>query len=95
MAGVMSKTSILPVNAADSAGVAEELLQALSDGIIGVDRTGCIVYINPAARELLGWVDEGCVGLPLDSVFCLNGDIRVDISTQRLRQILDSGLVAW
>ena len=88
----MSKTSILPVNAADSAGVAEELLQALSDGIIGVDRTGCIVYINPAARELLGWVDEGCVGLPLDSVFCLNGDIRVDISTQRLRQILDSGL---
>jgi two-component system CitB family sensor kinase len=42
----------------------EALLHGISDGVLGYDRDGRVVFANDAARELLALAD-GCVGSPV------------------------------
>jgi PAS domain S-box-containing protein len=41
------------------------LLESVGEGVCGVDLDGNIIFINPAARELLGWAEDEGVGLQL------------------------------
>ncbi len=54
-----------------SATSAEQLLDILSDGVIGVNRHGRITFINKAAMELLGWSHEQALDRSLETVFRL------------------------
>ena len=50
---------------------AEQILSALSDGVIGVDKNGKITVINAVACNLTGWSPEEAVQQSLDNVFAL------------------------
>jgi PAS domain S-box-containing protein len=39
------------------------LLESVGEGILGVDRDGLIVFINPAAEEMLGWTAAELLGM--------------------------------
>ena len=38
-------------------------LNTMGEGLLQVDRNGCLVYINPVGEELLGYRSEDVVGL--------------------------------
>jgi PAS domain S-box-containing protein len=40
----------------------EGILRATVEGIIGMDREGCIVFANPAAVRMLGWSEDELIG---------------------------------
>ncbi len=50
---------------------AEQLLDILSDGVIGVNRHGRVTFINTAAMKLLGWTHEQAFDQSLETVFRL------------------------
>lgn len=52
---------------------AEQILSALSDGVIGVDDHGEITFINAVASNLTGWSREEAIHQPLEKVFTLHG----------------------
>ena len=45
------------------------ILNAVSEGIFGIDPRGIITFINPAAVAMLGWSYEDLKDLPLHSIF--------------------------
>jgi PAS domain S-box-containing protein len=47
----------------------EELLDATSDGVYTIDTAGCILYVNRAAAELLGYPAEEMVGRDAHALF--------------------------
>lgn len=44
-------------------------LDALGEGIIGIDRMARVTYMNPAAQEWTGWQQKDAAGNPIDEVF--------------------------
>ncbi|MBF0162105.1 MAG: response regulator [Magnetococcales bacterium] len=38
------------------------LLNAVGDGLYGVDREGCFTFVNPSVTRLLGWEEEAILG---------------------------------
>lgn len=59
------------IAAAPLQGITANLLKALSEGVIVVDPTGCVHYLNPAARRLLACHPEQALGHPLSSCLLL------------------------
>lgn len=47
-----------------------QILNAVSDGIIGLDSDGCISILNPSAAAITGWQASECINKPL-SLLCL------------------------
>ncbi|MEA2165945.1 MAG: hypothetical protein QOK37_4072 [Thermoanaerobaculia bacterium] len=41
----------------------ELILQSIADGVLGIDLAGNIIFCNPAAAAMLGWVSSELVGL--------------------------------
>jgi len=39
-------------------GERDRLLEAINEGVCGLDRAGCFTFLNPAARQLLGFPSE-------------------------------------
>ncbi len=60
----------------------EVVLENISDGIISIDKTGAITFINPVAKKMYGWnyprlTGKKIMDLPLenhDLIDCLNGN---------------------
>lgn len=46
-------------------------LSSIADGVIATDRSGIITFINPVARELTGWAEDGALHKPIGAVFHL------------------------
>lgn len=50
------------------------LLDALGEGVIGLDRASRIVYTNPAARRILGLGEDDLLGCPLEQAVPFPGE---------------------
>ncbi len=57
--------------AAMGQGIFEEVLAALSEGVIGTDAQGSVLFANATAARVLRLPLEGLAGRPLDEVFAL------------------------
>jgi PAS domain S-box-containing protein len=47
----------------------ELILDAVGDGILGLDEEGVISFANPAASAMLGWEREKLIGIPLHTLW--------------------------
>jgi PAS domain S-box-containing protein len=47
------------------------ILQNLSDAVIATDQRGCVTFMNPAARELLGWSEGDAKDLDISELLHL------------------------
>lgn len=52
----------------------EAVINAIGDGIIGIDNQGIIQLINPAAQSILGWTKHDALTLHYQSVLKLTGE---------------------
>lgn len=66
---------------------AEQILSALSDGVIGVNDHGEITFINAVASNLTGWSREEAIHQPLEKVFTLHGSSQL-LETAFLQRLL-------
>jgi diguanylate cyclase (GGDEF)-like protein/PAS domain S-box-containing protein len=48
---------------------ARTILEAIGDGVIRTDGSGCVDYLNPVAEELTGWQLDAARGRPLHELF--------------------------
>src|SRR5882672_8659063 len=48
---------------------AEITLNSIGDAVLSVDRSGKVIYLNPAAEQMTGWLQEEARGRPLVEVF--------------------------
>lgn len=48
---------------------ASHILESSADGLYGIDRSGIVTFINPAACTILGYGAEQVIGLPAHSLF--------------------------
>lgn len=53
----------------------EVILDSISDGIVSIDRTGRITFINPVAKKMYGWDHPGLTGTKLTDLPLENRDI--------------------
>ncbi len=53
---------------------AEHLLEAVVEGILTIDRGGCINFFSPGAERITGWKAEAVLGRSLDEVFRVAGE---------------------
>ena len=44
------------------------VLDSAGEGICGVDQTGTVIFVNPAARRMFGWAEDEGLGLNLHQV---------------------------
>ena len=56
---------------------AEQILSALSDGVIGVDQHGKVTFMNAVACNLTGWSRTDAIQQPLENIFSLQGGNQV------------------
>ena len=49
-------------------------LNTMGEGLLQVDRNGCLVYMNPVGEELLGYRSEDVAGLPAHELLHRAGD---------------------
>lgn len=67
---------------------ATAILEALGDGVIGVNIDGRITYINPTAAEIIGCEVTAALHKPLSSVFRLRGDTLYQLEPAFIQTIL-------
>ena len=53
----------------DAKSLTEDIVQSIADGVIAIDRTGCITAINPAALHMIGVNEADAIGQPYNSLF--------------------------
>ena len=46
----------------DSEALVRAILWATVEGIVGMDRDGCVLFANPAAARMLGWTEQEMLG---------------------------------
>lgn len=67
-------------------------LRSIGDGVISVDLSGRITFINPIAEELTGWDSASAIGLPFSDVFhAIYGPTRERIDSP-VDKVIQSGI---
>jgi len=54
--------SQLAADLTEREGLMRSILEAVGEGIFGVDENGCTTFINPAGGKILGWTPEEMIG---------------------------------
>ena len=60
-------------------------LNSVTDGVLTVDLDSCIVYMNPAAEQLTGWLLHEAVGQPSSDVFKIVNSVTRETEWQPVR----------
>ena len=72
---------------------AEELLSSYYDGVIGINKTGCISFANKAACRIIGCSREQIKDIPLEKVFPFYNEVVEQPYIKIINNIIKSGNV--
>jgi PAS domain S-box-containing protein len=64
------------------------LLDSLSDGVIAIDTSGYIRYLNPAAEHLTAWPQNEAIGRAIEDVYSVTNPSGERIGQSQLRKAL-------
>ena len=68
-------------------------LSAIADAVLTTDPEGRVIYMNPAAERLTGWVGGEAYGQPLEEVFRIVNEKTRKAVAQPVREVIETGLV--
>ncbi len=68
-------------------------LRSIGDAVIATDEKGGVTFMNPAARSLTGWTDDGAAGQPLPRVFRIINERTRDTVENPVEKVLRLGTV--
>jgi len=69
-------------------------LESIGDAVIATDAWGRIVFVNPVAEELTGWVQGDAIGRPLDEVFVIvNEETQLPVESPVTRVLREKRVV--
>jgi PAS domain S-box-containing protein len=68
-------------------------LESIGDAIIATDAKGSVRLLNPVARRLTGWTQEGAKGRPLEEVFVIINEERRSKVESPVARIIREGCV--
>ncbi|MDB5340343.1 MAG: luxQ 5, partial [Planctomycetaceae bacterium] len=69
-------------------------LESIGDAVISTDAAGLVTFLNPVAKELVGWNASEAVGRPLPEVFhIVNEETRQPVENPALRALREGLIV--
>jgi PAS domain S-box-containing protein len=68
-------------------------LESIGDAVIATDVAGKVVYLNPVARALTGWVNQDALGLPLEQVFRIVNEYSRDVVESPVSKVVREGKI--
>jgi PAS domain S-box-containing protein len=68
-------------------------LESIGDAVIATDVGGKVVYLNPVARALTGWVNQDALGLPLEQIFRIVNEYSRDIVESPISKVMREGKI--
>ncbi|WP_337174229.1 PAS domain S-box protein [Paludisphaera sp.] len=68
-------------------------LSAIGDAVLTTDLEGRVIYMNPVAESLTGWVAAEAYGRPVEEVFRIISEETGQAVKQPIRQVIETGLV--
>ena len=71
------------------------ILNATADGVVAINKTGKIIYINPAASHLTGWAIEEAFGQQVTDVVRILDESQNNSILHPIQQVLEEGKVVY
>lgn len=73
----------------------EAVLESIGDGLVVMDKLGCITYVNPALERMTGWSSEEIVGNSIVDTLILEKERgqKVSYNEEILSKVLAGGIV--
>ena len=66
-------------------------LDSIGDGVISTDDEERIVFMNPVAEAMTGWMENEALGKPIDEVFCVRRERDDQPAPSAVRRCLETG----
>ena len=79
-------------NLAEQHELLQVTLRSIGDAVITTDARGNVVWLNPVAERMTGWLAREAKGLPSTSVFCVINELTREPSEHPIRTCLDAGI---
>lgn len=71
----------------------ETTLRSIGDGVVATDEAGKVVFLNPVAEELTGWLLSEARGRPIDEVFKIHNEETLQPAEIPVSRVLREGHV--
>ena len=71
------------------------ILNATADGVVAINKTGKIIYLNPAASHLTGWEIEEAFGQQVTDVVQILDESQNNSILDPIQQVLEEGKVVY
>jgi diguanylate cyclase (GGDEF)-like protein/PAS domain S-box-containing protein len=89
----ITESKELELQLANEKKLLEATLISVGDGVISCDKNGDIIFINPIAEQLTGWLHEDAKGKPIEEVLNLVHELTGQKCESIAKKVLESGKI--
>lgn len=68
-------------------------LRSIGDAVIATDSQGLVIFMNPVAERLIGWLDVEAQGKPLEEIFVIRNEETGEAVETPVRKVLQEGII--
>ena len=70
---------------------AEDLFAVHNDAVIGINKNGCIIFMNKIACKLTGWLQSEAKDQKLNKIFQLGSNVSIQPDIEIIKNVINSG----